>query len=78
VTAASAAAAEAAASMASGGGAAAAAEAAVMEAAAEVAEVAWTARNARGSQHGHVAGARTGCACGSKGESAPSNVEGSS
>jgi hypothetical protein len=47
----------------------------VMEAAAEAVKVAWTARNAHGSQHGHVADARTGWACGSS-ESAPSNVEG--
>ena len=50
----------------------------VTEAAAEVAEVAWTARNARGSEYGHSVGARTGWACGSRGESAPSNVEESS
>jgi len=64
-----AAAAEAAASVASGGagGAAAAAEVAVTEAAAEAAEVTWTARNARGSQYRHFAGARIGWACGSRG-----------
>ena len=60
-------AAEAAASVASGGGAAAAVEVAVTEAAVEAAEVAWAACNARGSQYGHSAGARTGWACGSRG-----------
>jgi len=63
------AAAEAAASVASGGagGAAAAAEVAVTEAVVEAAEVTWKARNARGSQYRHFAGARIGWACGSRG-----------